>query len=82
MKQTSFIHADFAKLEAAVLSHGGFARFDDHAMYGSVPGQPSFVVDLPTVDIYESVDVAFDAAPDEDLLRTLGFPFKSLNDIV
>jgi hypothetical protein len=76
-----FVHADFAKLEAAVLAHSGLARFDDHTMYGSMPSGVELIVDLPTADPYESVDVEFDKEPDEDLLRSLGFPFRSGTDI-
>jgi hypothetical protein len=76
-----FEHADFARLEAAVLAYGGLCRFDDHTMYGSIPKQPSLIVDIPRVDPYESVEVDFDAAPSHDLLIRLGFPFTPSTDI-
>jgi len=81
MKGSRFVHADFAKLEAAVIEHGRLARFDDHAMYGSMPSRLALIVDLPTADPYESVDVEFDEEPDEDLLRSLGFPLRANTDI-
>jgi hypothetical protein len=76
-----FVHADFAKLEQAVLAHGGLCRFDDHTMYGSLAENTNLIVDLPKVDPYECVEVDFDSEPSCELLASLGFPFKPTTDI-
>jgi len=81
MKINRFVHADFAKLEASILASGGFTEFDDYSMHATIPGRIRLVADLPTADPYESVDVEFDEAPSEDLLRSLCFPFRSDTDI-
>ena len=82
MKRHHFVHADLAKLEAAILANGGSVRFAAHTMYGSMPTRFKLLrTDLPTADPYESVDVEFDEVPDEEMLRSLDFPFRTNTDI-
>ena len=67
-------HSDFSIFCNAVYLEGGSFTHGDFQHEFTLPCGLSGVVEVPTSEIYETVEVSFETEPSPEMLKALRFP--------